>query len=288
MIIRETSARSSSGSFPVGYADFTDFPFRLCHPHLSVKSAAKKFILMATPSVFITPSSVQKSTLVLWDIDGTLIVSQGAGVRAMERGFQQRFGLPCDLGKIDWAGRTDSWITSEVLRHNGLPVTPENIHAYLEAYLASLPHELSAGPQGQVLPGIFELLEKLHHHPTVAQGLLTGNLRRGAQFKLTHYQVWHYFEFGAFADDSPQRNDLGPHALRRASEHHGVTFTPERTWIIGDTPHDIECGKVIGAKTIAVATGNYPVAELAAHHPDALFENLADVDAFMKLIVPEN
>ncbi|MFZ9683480.1 MAG: HAD family hydrolase [Cephaloticoccus sp.] len=231
---------------------------------------------------------MSKNTLVLWDIDGTLIVSQGAGVRAMERGFTACFGQPCDLGKIDWAGRTDSWITSEVLRHHGLPVTPENIQRYLEAYLATLPHELAAGPQGQVLPGILELLEQLHHHPTIAQGLLTGNLRRGAQFKLTHYRVWHYFEFGAFADDSPRRNDLGPHALRRAREHHRVDFTPDRTWIIGDTPHDIECGKVIGARTLAVATGNFSRVELAAHHPDAVFDNLADVDAFLALLDPQN
>jgi phosphoglycolate phosphatase-like HAD superfamily hydrolase len=227
---------------------------------------------------------VSKRILILWDIDGTIIVSHGAGVRAMERGFRERFQRDCDLSRIDWAGRTDSWITSEVLRHHQLPVTPENIQAYLEAYLAVLPQELAAGPQGQVLPGVLELLETLHHHDDVAQGLLTGNLQRGAEFKLTHYQVWHYFEFGAFADDSPQRNDLGPHALRRAGARHGVTFAPDQTFIIGDTPHDIACGKVIGAKTIAVATGNYSTAELAAHQPTALFRDFSDTAAFLRTI----
>jgi len=227
---------------------------------------------------------VSKTTLVLWDIDGTLIVSQGAGVRAMERGFTKRFNLPCDLSKIDWAGRTDRWITSEVLRYNSLPDTPENIQAYIEAYLDMLPLELAEGKQGQVLPGIIELLETLHHHPRIAQGLLTGNLQRGAQFKLTHYNVWHYFEFGAFADDSARRNDLGPHALRRAGEHHNVTFSPENTWIIGDTPHDIECGKVIGAKTIAVATGNYSLEELKSHAPTAAFADFSDPAAFLRTI----
>lgn len=227
---------------------------------------------------------MSKTTLVLWDIDGTIIVSHGAGVRAMERGFQKRFGLPCDLSKIDWAGRTDSWITSEVLRHNNLPATPENIQAYLEGYLETLPVELANGQQGTVLPGILELLETLHTHPHIAQGLLTGNLRRGAEFKLTHYQVWHYFEFGAFADDSPRRNDLGPHALRRASALHGVEFTAANTFIIGDTPHDIECGKVIGAQTIAVATGNYSLAELQAHQPTAAFADFSDTAAFLRTI----
>lgn len=154
--------------------------------------------------------------LILWDIDGTIIVSHGAGVRAMEKALTKRFGVTCDLTRIDWAGRTDSWITGEVFRHVGLPDTPQNSHDYLETYLELLPQELQDGRQGQVLPGVLELLETLHHRKDLAQGLLTGNLRRGAECKLTHYKVWHYFEFGAFADDSPRRNDLGPHALRRA------------------------------------------------------------------------
>ena len=222
--------------------------------------------------------------LILWDIDGTLIVSHGAGVRAMEKALTKRFGAQVDLSGIDWAGRTDSWITGTVFRHVGLPDTPQNSHDYLEAYLELLPQELANGPQGRVLPGVFELLETLHQRPDIAQGLLTGNLRRGAEFKLTHYKVWHYFEFGAFADDSPRRNDLGPHALRRAKERHAVDFAPDQTFIIGDTPHDIECGKVIGARTIAVATGQFSVAELAAHQPTAVFENFADTAAFLQTI----
>jgi phosphoglycolate phosphatase-like HAD superfamily hydrolase len=202
----------------------------------------------------------------------------------MEKALTQRFGIKCDLGQIDWAGRTDSWITGAVFRHVGLPDTPQNSHDYLEAYLELLPQELRDGRQGQVLPGVLELLETLHHRPDLAQGLLTGNLRRGAEFKLTHYKVWHYFEFGAFADDSPHRNDLGPHALRRARERHAVEFDPANTFILGDTPHDIECGKVIGARTIAVATGTFTEAELARHAPTAVFPDFADTAEFLKVI----
>ncbi|HRI81113.1 MAG TPA: HAD family hydrolase [Opitutaceae bacterium] len=227
---------------------------------------------------------MSKSTLLLWDIDGTIIVSQGAGVRAMERALTKCFGVSCDLSVIDWAGRTDSWIVTAVLRHVGLEYTPENARVYLETYLELLPMELRNGPQGQVLPGVTTLLELLHRHPDVAQGLLTGNLRRGAEHKLTHYGVWHYFAFGAFADDSPHRNDLGPHAQRRAKELHDREFAPERTFIIGDTPHDIACGKVIGAHTIAVATGQHSVAQLAAHQPTVVFPNLADTAAFLRTI----
>ena len=233
------------------------------------------------------PPVIKKSSatkLILWDIDGTLIVSQGAGVRAMQKALARRFGLAVDLGTIDWAGRTDSWITGEVLRHVGLPDTPENAHQYLEAYLELLPHELAHGPQGQVLPGVLDLLETLHRRNDLVQGLLTGNVRRGAEFKLTHYKVWHYFEFGAFADDSALRNELGPHALRRAHERHAVEFSPDRTFIIGDTPHDIECGQVIGARTIAVATGRYSAAALAAHRPTAVFEDFSDPSAFLQVI----
>jgi phosphoglycolate phosphatase-like HAD superfamily hydrolase len=228
------------------------------------------------------PSPVKK--LILWDIDGTLIVSHGAGFRAMERALTERFGLKCDMRTIDWAGRTDSWIAGEVLRVVGLPVTPQNVHDYLEAYLETLPLELRDGRPGQVLPGILELLETIRQTPDTIQGLLTGNLERGAKLKLTHFNVWHYFEFGAYADDSPLRNDLGPHALRRAKERHAIEFAPKNTFIIGDTPHDIECGKVIGAKTIAVATGKYRVAELAAHEPTAVFPDFADTAAFLRVI----
>lgn len=222
--------------------------------------------------------------LILWDIDGTIIVSHGAGFRAMARALTERFDRTVDMGTIDWAGRTDSWIAGEVLRVTGLPDTPGNIHDFLEAYLAILPKELSAGRPGQVLPGILELLETLRTRPDVVQGLLTGNLQRGAEVKLTHHKVWHYFEFGAYADDSPRRNDLGPHALRRAKERHAIDFAPQHTFIIGDTPHDIECGKVIGARTIAVATGKYSMAELASHQPTAVFQNFADTAAFLRVI----
>jgi phosphoglycolate phosphatase len=229
-------------------------------------------------------AALSMKKLILWDIDGTLIVSHGAGVRAMERAVTKRFGVSADLRQIDWAGRTDTWIVHEVLRHCGLPDTAQNAHDYLETYLELLPEELRAGPQGEVLPGVPELLDILRRRVDVAQGLLTGNLERGARLKLAHYKVWHYFEFGAFADDSPRRNELGPHALRRAKERHAVEFAPENTFIIGDTPHDIECGKVIGARTIAVATGRYTVAELVAHQPTAAFENFADTSAFLRVL----
>jgi phosphoglycolate phosphatase len=225
-----------------------------------------------------------KQKLILWDIDGTLIISHNAGARALERALKKRFGVESDLSTINWAGRTDSWITGTIFRHVGLPDTPENSHDYLEAYLELLPEELATGDQGLVLPGILDLLETIHHRTDIAQGLLTGNLKRGAELKLTHYKVWHYFEFGAFADDSGNRNELGPHAVRRAQELHQVEFLPDHTFIIGDTPHDIECGKVIGARTIGVATGRYSMTQLAACAPTAVFADFSDTAALLRVI----
>ncbi len=119
---------------------------------------------------------------------------------------------------------------------------------------------------------------------TAYLALLTGNLAKGAEIKLDHYGVWDYFEFGAFADDSHDRNELGPYARARAKEKSGEEFPPERIYVIGDTPRDIECGKVFGAKTVAIATGNYSGPELAAHDPDHLFEDLSDTEAVLRAL----
>ena len=221
--------------------------------------------------------------LILWDIDGTLIVSGRAGIFALAKAFHKIHGHEPDFSTLDVSGRTDKWIAAQVLKQQGIAVTPGNIHAYLEAYLECLLTELQTR-SGRVLPGIFELLEKLRADPEVAQGLLTGNLQRGAQIKLEHFKVWHYFAFGAFGDDSPVRNELGPHAVRRASEKHSVEFASENIFVIGDTPHDIECGKAIGAKTIAVATGNFSFADLKRHDPTAAFPDFSDTSAFLQFI----
>lgn len=221
--------------------------------------------------------------LILWDIDGTLIVSGRAGIFALAKAFQKMHGHEPDIAKLDVSGRTDQWIARQVLEQQGIPATGENIHAYLEAYLECLLSELQARP-GRVLPGIIPLLEKFKHHETIVQGVLTGNVQRGARIKLEHFKVWHYFEFGAFGDDSALRNELGPHAIRRASEKHSAEFSPENIFVIGDTPHDIECGKAIGAKTIAVATGTFTMAQLQAHQPTATFADFSEPAAFLRLI----
>ncbi len=222
--------------------------------------------------------------LLLWDIDGTLLSTGGAGMRALESAVAAEFNLPrhIDLGQIDWAGRTDGWIAELICDRIGVPHTPENTDRLLSAYVALLPSHLEETTE--VLPGVREILEAAHQHPDVQQGLLTGNMEVGARTKLGYFDLWDYFPFGAFADDSSQRNDLGPHALRRAIAHTGHTFEPANVWIIGDTPHDIACGKVIGAKTMAVSTGHHTTDQLASHKPDALVRDLANSAKFWQII----
>lgn len=218
--------------------------------------------------------------LLLFDIDGTLLTSGGAGEAALRGALEDRFGIRDDLADIEIAGRTDSGIARAILERHGIDPTPEHVSAFLDGYLNRLPHELPARP-GRLLPGIVALLDALRREPRIVLALLTGNVERGARIKLNHYGVWEYFEFGAFADDHHDRNRLGPFARARAEERHGIRFDPASIWVIGDTPRDIECGRAIGARTVAIATGGSPLAELREHAPDFLFEDLSDTTAVL-------
>jgi len=217
--------------------------------------------------------------LLLWDIDGTLISSGGAEMRALQHGLDNAFGINGLLDDIEFAGRTDRWIMRQIFGKFGLQPTEENFLRYTEAYLAALPAAM-AGGSARVLPGARELVLAAAGRPQVAQGLLTGNLRRGAQVKLGFHGLWDPFAFGAFGDDSELRNELGPHALVRARERHGVEFAARQVWVIGDTPHDIACAKAIGANSLALATGQHSLDALRAHAPTAGLRDLGDPAAF--------
>jgi phosphoglycolate phosphatase-like HAD superfamily hydrolase len=224
--------------------------------------------------------------LYLFDIDGTLITSGGAGVTSFSEAVQELCGSLAPLEGINFAGNTDTGIARSVLLAAGMEPSQENIMALLDAYLGKLSDRIHLH-QGGLLPGIIPLLEKMNKCPDCVLALLTGNLAAGARVKLSHYGVWHYFGFGAYADDHHVRNELGPVAMTRALEKHGEEFTPDRIYVIGDTPRDIECGKVFGAVTVAVATGHYSREELASHAPDFLFDDFSDVDAVLATIAAE-
>lgn len=219
---------------------------------------------------------MKKTKLVLFDIDGTILTSGGAGERSLSRAVKERFGADEDLSQIEIAGKTDTGIARRIFEKHGIELSPENLASFFDCYLSHLARELPKS-DGTILPGILELLEELKKLPHVALALLTGNLSAGAKLKLTHYGVWEFFTFGAFADDHHDRNLLGPFAKKRALEIHGVEIEPSQTYVLGDTPHDIDCGRAFGARTVAIATGKFSVQALEAHHPDFVFSDLSDV-----------
>ncbi len=216
--------------------------------------------------------------LLLFDIDGTLINSAGAGVQALRDVLRDQFGVTDNLDGIEIAGRTDSGIVHQILRKQQIEPNDENTARFLDRYLELLADELPRCP-GRVLPGVKELLDRLQARPQIVLALLTGNVARGAQLKLEHYGLWHFFEFGAFADDHHDRNQLGAFARQRARERHGMEFESAAIDVIGDTPHDIACGQAIGARTIAVATGSFSREQLAAYEPDVILEDFSAVEA---------
>lgn len=231
------------------------------------------------PAIANSQSSNAKR-LLLFDIDGTLIHSGGAGVEALIRAFKERFGIEDGLDDIEIAGMTDSGIVVSILNKHKIPVTNENVSGFLDSYVHFLSLELPRR-KGKLLPGVRKLLERLKSRPHVVLALLTGNVSRGARLKLEHYGVWHFFEFGAFADDHHDRNELGRFARTRAKEKHGREFVASEIDVIGDTPRDIACGRALGARTIAVATGRSSRHELSKHAPDFLIDDLSDADTII-------
>jgi phosphoglycolate phosphatase len=215
--------------------------------------------------------------LLLFDIDGTLIHSGGAGMHALKSAFTERFGITDALHDIEIAGMTDSGIVVSILNKHEIPATNENVSAFLDSYVHFLSLELPRR-MGKLLPGVLELLQKLKARPHLVLALLTGNVSRGAQLKLEHYGVWRFFEFGAFAHD---RNRLGTVARARAWEKHGRQFSASEIDVIGDTPRDIACGKAFGARTVAVATGTWSRDQLAKYQPDFLIDDLSDVQGII-------
>jgi phosphoglycolate phosphatase len=224
---------------------------------------------------------VPTKRLLLFDIDGTLVNSGGAGVESLKRTVRNRFRAEDDLRDIEIAGKTDRAIIRDILHKYQVDPTEENIASFAREYIDGLPVCLS-GTRGRVLPGIQQLLSRLKPQPHIVLALLTGNLQQGARLKLQHYGLWDFFEFGAFADDHHDRNELGAFARKRAQLKHGHDFDAADIDVIGDTNHDIACGKAFGARTIAVATGSWSGERLQGCAPDFLFDDLSDTEAVME------
>lgn len=224
--------------------------------------------------------------LVLFDIDGTLLWTDGAGRRAMTAALEHVFG---GAGPTDYRydGKTDPQIVRDLMRaagHSDAAIS-EGMEPLVRLYLARLEVELASGMHTHVFEGVLPLLDALDARSDIVLGLLTGNLRAGAALKLRSAGIdIARFRVGAFGSDHHHRPELPAIAQRRAAEDLGLEVPGSRMLVIGDTPADIACGRALGARAIAVATGRYSVDELAGHQPWAVFPTLADTAAVMESI----
>lgn len=219
--------------------------------------------------------------LLLFDVDGTLVTTDGAGLRAIRHALVSTYGHAGVLDQYDLSGKTDRRIVFDVMGGAGL--APEAIKSGLdgcfEAYARALVEEIGDGRRITVLPGIAEALRRLAARHDVLLGLVTGNIEEGARIKLTPPGLWPYFRTGSFGSDHADRRLLPSLAARRAHALTGQAFRREQVVVIGDTPLDIDCARSFGARAVAVATGRYDSRELARHQPDHLLPSFADVEA---------
>lgn len=223
--------------------------------------------------------------LLLFDIDGTLVKTDGAAGKIMVQSIEREVGRPIQATRDVYLGSTDRLIVKTLLERNGVAVdnleeaTDRILGRYADAVYAAL------SPAGTVtaLPGVAELLARFSKRQDLALGLVTGNIQAGARAKLIPPDLDRYFHVGAFGDDAMERNALPPIAVWRAQAFFAETFAPQDTWIIGDTPKDIDCAKANGLRCLAVASGWIGPEALCAHRPDALLNDLSDAAAVLRL-----
>lgn len=217
--------------------------------------------------------------LVLFDIDGTLVRTGGAGVKAFARAFQTEFGLHDGSEKLKFAGRTDVSLVREFFSHHSITPDATHFERFFETYLRHL-SEMILECDGEICPGVQDFLNQLHTQTNPpAIGLLTGNIRRGAEIKLRRYGLWKNFAFGGFADDHEERDQIAAIAKERGEEILKTKLHDTEVLVIGDTPLDIRCARAIGAKVLAVATGGSKIEELKMHKPDWAVKDLRSFKA---------
>jgi phosphoglycolate phosphatase-like HAD superfamily hydrolase len=228
-------------------------------------------------------SRPKSRTVLLFDIDGTLVLTGGAGGRAMARAFEDLYGVANGFQGVPFNGRTDAWIISRAAAAHG--VDSDALTRFKPLYLDYLADELrQPGPRKGVMPGIAPLLEALAARDDVFLALLTGNFEEGARLKLEHFGLWRYFACGAFGDTTHERNSLLPQALERVVGCGGPQAAPADIVIIGDTPLDVGVAIAGGARSVAVATGSHTTDELRASGADVVFEDLSDLEAVLEAL----
>ena len=224
--------------------------------------------------------------LLLFDIDGTLVLTGGAGKRAMDRAFEALFGVPDAFADVAMAGRTDRWLAETAFERHGIAATAGRLTEFRDRYLAVLESEIGRTGHGRrgVMPGVHDVLARLGALEQAHLAILTGNYARGAHIKLAHFGLWDSFAWGAFGDDHAERDALARAAVADAAARGIPLADPSHAVVVGDTPFDIACARAAGARVVAVATGGHTRAELEAHDPDLVLDDLRDIDAVVTFI----
>jgi phosphoglycolate phosphatase-like HAD superfamily hydrolase len=217
-----------------------------------------------------------------FDIDGTLINTRGAGMAALESALRDEFDIHQGWKEVPKLGRTDRGIIRHMFATAGVEDSEDNWDRLVAAYVARLQRELPSR-SGVVLPGVLELLAELPRRGFEI-GLLTGNVRQGAEHKLQHFGIWDAFAFGGYGDEHSDRDSVAHAARAAAAEHLDRTIASEEIWVLGDTPLDVSCARAIGARAIAVATGFAPRKELEASQPDLLVDTFADLAPLLDVL----
>ncbi len=225
--------------------------------------------------------------LVLFDVDGTLVSTRGAGRRALERAMRDVYGSAGAIDAYDFHGKTDPLIVRDLLTAAGK--SRETIEAGFSScfsrYLVHLEEEIGDGDQVTLYAGVKKVVEALATRQDVLLGLLTGNIEGGARLKLSPTGLLPYFKLGAYGSDSADRTALPAIAAQRARMLTGRAFPGDAVVIVGDTPLDIECARAYGAWVAAVATGRHALEDLASHRPDFLFRDFSHTKAVLSALV---
>jgi phosphoglycolate phosphatase-like HAD superfamily hydrolase len=223
--------------------------------------------------------------IVLFDIDGTLIRTGRAGSRAMNRAFDDLFGIADAFDGIQMAGRTDKWILDDAAARAGVDLSGGNFERFQRRYFERLAEALpEPAPEKGVLPGVQNLLETIDARDDIFVGLLTGNCEQGARLKLEHFDLWKFFRGGAYGDDVADRNHLFDVALQRAEACGWSRVPPQDVVIVGDTVLDVECARAAGARSVAVATGPSDVDTLRHNGADLVLRDLTDAETFLRFV----